>query len=88
MPVFIGCPFCIDRSYAVGDDIAVLRVNPNSDPDTSFDGDGKVTADFHDLDEATAVAIDQQDRIVVGGASLEEATCQVIRRATVTMYTM
>ena len=43
---------------------------PNGDPDGSFGDGGKAAFDFHDLDEATAVAIDQQDRIVVVGASL------------------
>jgi uncharacterized delta-60 repeat protein len=67
-----------------GDDIVALRVLPNGDPDNSFDGDGKVAIDLHDLDEATNVAIDQQDRVVIVGAnqdtdSLNVAQARVIR---------
>ena len=55
-----------------GDDIVALRVLPlHGDPDNSFDGDGKVAIDLHDLDEATNVTIDQQDRVVIVGANLD-----------------
>jgi uncharacterized delta-60 repeat protein len=67
-----NCSF-LDRLLGLctpGDDIAVLRAMPNGDSDGSFGDGGKAAFDFHDLDEATAVAIDQQDRIVIGGASL------------------
>ena len=56
-----------------GDDIVALRVLQNGDPDNSFDEDGKVAIDLHDLDEATNVAIDQQDRVVIVGANLDVA---------------
>jgi uncharacterized delta-60 repeat protein len=67
-----------------GDDIVALRVLQNGDPDNSFDEDGKVAIDLHDLDEATNVAIDQQDRVVIVGAnqdtdSLNIAQVRVIR---------
>src|SRR5215467_12918055 len=60
-----------------GDDIVALRVLPNGDPDNSFDGDGKVAIDLHDLDEATNVAIDQQDRVVIVGANQDTDTLNV-----------
>ena len=65
-----------------GDDIVALRVLLNGDPDGSFDDDGKVAIDLHDLDEATNVAIDQQDRVVIVGANLVDdhsAQARVIR---------
>jgi uncharacterized delta-60 repeat protein len=53
-------------------DFAVARLTPSGQLDTSFDGDGirTVAIDIHGDsadDEATAVAIDAQGRIVLGG---------------------
>ena len=68
-----------------GDDIVALRVLPlHGDPDGSFGDGGHVAIDLHDLDEATNVAIDQQDRVVIVGAnqdtdSLNSAQARVIR---------
>ncbi|HVE58281.1 MAG TPA: delta-60 repeat domain-containing protein, partial [Pyrinomonadaceae bacterium] len=50
------------------EDFAVVRYNPNGSLDTSFDGDGKVTTDFLGAtDQAHAVAIQTDGRILVGG---------------------
>jgi uncharacterized delta-60 repeat protein len=54
-----------------GDDIVALRVKLNGDPDGSFGDGGRVAIDLHDLDEATNVAIDQRDRVVIVGANLD-----------------
>jgi len=68
-----------------GDDIVALRVTPlHGDPDGSFGDGGHVAIDLHDLDEATNVAIDQQDRVVIVGANqdvdnLNIAQVRVIR---------
>jgi uncharacterized delta-60 repeat protein len=51
-------------------DVAVARYNTNGTPDTSFDGDGKVTVDFNgDADWANSVSIQSDGKIVVGGAA-------------------
>lgn len=68
-----------------GDDIVALRVTAlHGDPDGSFGDGGHVAIDLHDLDEATNVAIDQQDRVVIVGAnqdtdSINIAQARVIR---------
>jgi uncharacterized delta-60 repeat protein len=68
-----------------GDDIVALRVTPlHGDPDGSFGDGGHVAIDLHDLDEATNVAIDEQDRVVIVGANqdvdnLNIAQVRVIR---------
>ena len=49
-------------------DVALVRYNPNGSLDTTFSGDGKVTLGIGTgNDEALAVAIDDDDRIVVAG---------------------
>jgi len=49
------------------DDFAVARYEPDGSLDTSFDGDGRAVADFGGLDQANAVAIDSEHRIVAAG---------------------
>lgn len=47
---------------------AVARYNPDGSLDTSFDTDGKVATDFsNDIDQAHAVAIQSDGKIVVAG---------------------
>jgi uncharacterized delta-60 repeat protein len=49
-------------------DMALVRYTPDLAPDTSFDGDGIVTADFHGRGEfGEDVALDAAGRIVAGG---------------------
>jgi uncharacterized delta-60 repeat protein len=51
-----------------GGDLAVARLNPNGGLDSSFNGNGKVTLDYGaSKDDGTAVAIQQNGRIVVMG---------------------
>jgi len=51
-----------------GGDFAILRLNADLTPDTSFDTDGKQTVDFGGAaDSANAVAIQPDGRIVVAG---------------------
>jgi uncharacterized delta-60 repeat protein len=58
-----------------GEQFAVLRLNADGTPDTSFSGDGMNTLDIRDDDQATSVALQSLDgdgtaqRIVVGGSS-------------------
>jgi uncharacterized delta-60 repeat protein len=49
-------------------DMALVRYTPELTPDTTFDGDGIVTADFHGRGEfGEDVALDAAGRIVAGG---------------------
>jgi uncharacterized delta-60 repeat protein len=51
-------------------DFALARYNTDGSLDTSFDGDGKVTTDFAaGADEALAVAIQADGKIVAGGSA-------------------
>jgi uncharacterized delta-60 repeat protein len=53
---------------SLNEDFAIARYNTDGSLDTSFDDDGKVTLDFFgDLDHAFAVAIQADNKIVVGG---------------------
>lgn len=52
-------------------DFALARFNPDGGLDASFDGDGKVTTDFGGgHDEARAVALQTDGKIVAGGYSI------------------
>jgi uncharacterized delta-60 repeat protein len=50
-------------------DFAVVRYNIDGTLDTSFSADGKVTTDIGDSDNARAVVIDGNGKIVVAGSS-------------------
>ncbi len=62
------------RSFGAGtsgSDFAVVRYNSNGNLDTSFDTDGKTTTDIgtSSIDEASAVALQSDGKIVVAGRS-------------------
>ena len=57
-------------------DFAVARYNANGTLDTTFSGDGKATLDFGSVDEAWAVAIDNNGKIVVVGDSEDFAVAR------------
>ena len=60
---------------APGGDFALARYNPNGSLDPSFSGDGKQTTDLGGLDEANAVALQGDGKIVaVGGAGTPSAS--------------
>ncbi len=48
-------------------DFALVRYNPDGSLDTTFDGDGKLTTDFGNLDVANAVAIQPDGKIIAAG---------------------
>lgn len=53
------------------DDFAIARLNPDGTLDNSFDNDGKVTTDFSgSADEATAVSIQTDGKILAAGTAL------------------
>jgi uncharacterized delta-60 repeat protein len=54
---------------AGGVDFALTRYNPDGSLDTSFSGDGKQTTNFGPSDQATAVALQGDGKIVVVGAT-------------------
>ena len=67
----------VGRSYqgATGYDFAVARLTTNGVLDTSFDTDGKQTVDFgSNDDQAAAVAVDSQGRILLAGGSVQNTT--------------
>jgi uncharacterized delta-60 repeat protein len=56
-------------SDGVNEDFALVRLNANGSLDTAFHGDGIVTTDFGSLfDEANAMAIQSDGRIVLAGS--------------------
>src|SRR5947209_18146229 len=54
---------------AVGDDFALARYNPNGSLDPSFGSGGRVLTDFGVDDEASALALQSDGKIVVAGFS-------------------
>jgi uncharacterized delta-60 repeat protein len=50
-----------------GSDFALARYNPDGSLDLTFSGDGKLTTDFGGSDQARAVVIQADDKIVVAG---------------------
>ncbi len=51
-------------------DFAVARYLPNGTPDLTFDGDGKATFDFDNLDDrVTSIALAPDGKIVLGGST-------------------
>ena len=55
-------------------DFAVARLNPDLTLDTSFAGDGTTSSDFnHGTDIANAVAVQSDNKIVVGGTADENS---------------
>lgn len=66
---------------ALGDatrDLLVLAFTPAGDPDPSFAGTGRVTADFGGDEEATALAITRDGRIVVVGTRSKDGVFEVV----------
>ena len=61
-----------DYLKTTGSDFVVARYNPDGSRDDTFSGDGLVTMDFggHD-DEAKAIVVQPDDKIVVAGYSVE-----------------
>ena len=61
--------------FLVGDfvysDFAVARLNSDGSLDTSFSGDGKLITDLGDFDNAFAVAVQPNGKILVGGGTNE-----------------
>jgi uncharacterized delta-60 repeat protein len=51
-------------------DFALARYNPNGSLDASFSGDGRQTTDFGGFDQANAVALQGDGRIVAVGVGL------------------
>ena len=52
---------------ADANDFAVVRLTPDGVPNNAFSGDGKQTVDFGYDDQANALAIDRQQRILLAG---------------------
>jgi uncharacterized delta-60 repeat protein len=58
-------------------DMALVRYRPDGVPDTAFDGDGILTADFHGgADLAQDVALDASGHIVAAGATVDGTDLQ------------
>lgn len=63
-------------------DYGVYRVNANGTADTTFSGDGIATADFSALDQAAAVEIQSDGKIVAAGNSDGTLTASMARFTT------
>lgn len=60
----------LSRTQFLGSQFAIARVDVNGNPDTSFDGDGKVTTDFPGGgDLCNALVIQPDGKIVVAGGN-------------------
>ncbi len=61
----------VGTSYFTDGDFAVVRYNPNGSLDNTFSSDGKLTTNFGYLtqDQAEAVAVQSDNKILVGGKS-------------------
>ena len=66
----------VGHTPVADDDFAVARYNPNGTLDTTFSGDGKQTTDFGGYEQANAVAIQSNGKIVVVGYSANNSTTQ------------
>ena len=66
----------VGHTPVADDDFAVARYNPNGTLDTTFSGDGKQTTDFGGYEQANAVAIQLNGKIVVVGYSANNSTTQ------------
>ena len=64
-------------------DFAVVRYLPGGQLDTSFDSDGQVTTEVNGSDIASALAIQNDGRIVVGGTSSNSFNVMSFARYTV-----
>jgi uncharacterized delta-60 repeat protein len=66
----------------LGDEFALLRLNSNGTPDSSFGGDGILTTTFgSDIDRARSVVVQPDGKILVGGfASVGSTDCFAIVR--------
>jgi uncharacterized delta-60 repeat protein len=63
------------------DNFGLARYNPNGSLDLSFDGDGRVTTDFAGgFDQANAVAIQADGKIVAAGAAAISGTDLAVAR--------
>ena len=64
-----------DIGLDAAQDFALVRYNSNGSLDTSFGNGGKVSTDFFsDLDDAKAVAIQADGKIVVGGSAVNSTS--------------
>jgi uncharacterized delta-60 repeat protein len=52
-------------------DFAIAKYNPNGSPDTSFDGDGKLTTDLSVSDVANALILQPDGKIVLAGSVVD-----------------
>jgi uncharacterized delta-60 repeat protein len=60
-------------SGPTGLDVGIVRVTADGALDLSFDGDGLLTVDINDIDQAFAVAIQPDHAIVVAGVTAPDA---------------
>jgi uncharacterized delta-60 repeat protein len=61
-------------SAGIGGDFALARLNSDGSIDTSFGSNGKVLTDFFGIDEASAVAIQSDGKIVAAGYTFNYST--------------
>ena len=57
-----------------GEDFALARYNADGSPDASFGNGGRVTTDIGGTDEARAIALQADGRLIVGGLSISRTS--------------
>jgi len=69
--VLVGASSSDNSAQSITSDSALVRLNPNGSPDTSFDGDGKVRVAISNyFDTATGVVIQADGKILTSGYGL------------------
>ena len=63
--------------YAWRYDFALARYNPDGTPDTSFNGDGKVTTGLSQYDKGFSAVVQSDGKILVAGSGQWNATWQI-----------
>ncbi len=66
-----GKVIAVGFGFGTGPDIFLVRYNVDGSPDATFDGDGIVTVGFSVIDQANAVLVQPDGRIVVTGATVD-----------------
>ena len=75
------CDPCVLPVIPVPHDFGLVRYNTDGSLDSTFDGDGRVTTDFEDDDEAWGVALQPDGKIVAAGSAAHSSGARLFALA-------